>query len=118
MKGLNERVCSANAPVGQDGERSLLDTIPDDEHHEPSLQLQGEDLNSAVEKWLDCLSEKQRAVVVRRFGIHGFERATLEQVGAEIGVTRERVRQIQMDALARLRSVMESHGLSEDTLFD
>jgi RNA polymerase nonessential primary-like sigma factor len=118
MKGLNERVCSANAPVGQDGERSLLDTIPDDDHHEPSLQLQGEDLNSAVEKWLDCLSEKQRAVVERRFGIHGFERATLEQVGAEIGVTRERVRQIQMDALARLRSVMESHGLSEDTLFD
>ena len=118
MKGLNERVCSANAPVGQDGERSLLDTIPDDDHHEPSLQLQGEDLNSAVEKWLDCLSEKQRAVVERRFGIHGFERATLEQVGAEIGVTRERVRQIQMDALARLRSVMESHGLSEETLFD
>jgi len=118
MKGLNERVCSAHAPVGQDGERSLLDTIPDDDNHEPSAQLQGEDLNSAVEKWLDCLSEKQRAVVERRFGIHGYERATLEQVGAEIGVTRERVRQIQMDALARLRSVMESHGLSEDTLFD
>jgi RNA polymerase nonessential primary-like sigma factor len=56
--------------------------------------------------------------VERRFGIHGFERATLEQVGAEIGVTRERVRQIQMDALARLRSVMESNGFREDALFD
>ena len=118
MKGLNERVCSAHAPVGQDGERSLLDTIPDDDELEPSQQLQGEDLNSAVEKWLDCLSEKQRAVVERRFGIHGFERATLEQVGAEISVTRERVRQIQMDALARLRSVMESNGFREDALFD
>jgi len=71
-----------------------------------------------LETWLDCLSEKQRAVVERRFGIHGFEKRTLEQVGAEIGVTRERVRQIQMDALAHLRTIMVSHGLSEEALFD
>jgi RNA polymerase nonessential primary-like sigma factor len=71
-----------------------------------------------LERWLDRLTDKQKAVVERRFGLHGHEKATLEQVGEEIGVTRERVRQIQMDALARLRSIMESHGLSQDTLFD
>ena len=76
------------------------------------------DIHVVLETWLDCLTGKQRAVVERRFGIHGFEKRTLEQVGAEIGVTRERVRQIQMDALAHLHTIMVSHGLSEDALFD
>jgi RNA polymerase nonessential primary-like sigma factor len=64
------------------------------------------------------LGDKQRAVVERRFGLHGHRRATLEQVGAEIGVTRERVRQIQLDALANLREMMEAQGISGDILLD
>ena len=75
-------------------------------------------MQDVIDKWLRRLNEKQRAVVERRFGLHGYERETLEKVGAEIGVTRERVRQIQMDALSRLRSIMESHGLSGEALFD
>jgi RNA polymerase nonessential primary-like sigma factor len=62
------------------------------------------------------LDGKQRAVVIRRFGLCGHDRATLEEVGAELGVTRERVRQIQMDALRRLRRILESRGFSEDCL--
>jgi RNA polymerase nonessential primary-like sigma factor len=54
--------------------------------------------------------------VIRRFGLHGYERATLEEVGNELGVTRERVRQIQMDALKRLRKILESRGFTEDNL--
>ena len=64
------------------------------------------------------LSEKQRAVVERRFGLHGYRRETLEQIGEEIGVTRERVRQIQLDALKNLRAMMESHGISGDNMLD
>ena len=56
-------------------------------------------------------------MVERRFGLRGFERATLEEVGSEIGVTRERVRQIQIDALKKLREVMERSGYSQDVLF-
>ena len=118
LLGLNERMTATGSVVGREGERNILDTIPDSEETDPSYQAQADDVHSVLERWLDRLSEKQRAVVERRFGLHGFEKATLEQVGEEIGVTRERVRQIQIDALARLRSIMESHGLSQDTLFD
>ena len=118
LLGLNDRVSSTSAQIGLDGERSLLDAIPDDDAADPSRAVQAADMHEVLERWLGRLSDKQRAVVERRFGLHGHEKSTLEQVGEEIGVTRERVRQIQMDALARLRSIMESHGLSEDALFD
>ena len=96
----------------------MLDSIPDDDSSDPSKKVQAEVLHEVLERWLLRLSDKQRAVVERRFGLHGYEKCTLEQVGAEIGVTRERVRQIQIDALARLRSIMESHGISQEILFD
>ena len=62
------------------------------------------------------MSEKQRAVVERRFGLHGYAVSTLEEVGLEIGVTRERVRQIQMDALKKLKRILEHEGFSIDAL--
>ncbi|MGB5623723.1 MAG: RNA polymerase sigma factor RpoS [Gammaproteobacteria bacterium] len=118
MLGLSERVSASTSSIAGEGERNLLDTVADEDTLGPVQQLQMRDMHVVLETWLDCLTEKQRAVVERRFGIHGFEKRTLEQVGAEIGVTRERVRQIQMDALAHLHTIMVSHGLSEDALFD
>lgn len=117
MLGLNERVASVDTPIGKDEDRSLLDAIPDDNNPDPSELLQDEDLNDKLEYWLSQLNDKQRVVVERRFGLHGQERATLEEVGNEIGVTRERVRQIQIDALRRLRKILESEGFSEDVLY-
>ena len=118
LLGLNERIASVNAPIGKDGDRVLLDAIPDDDSADPSSQLQEENMHDVLHAWLDHLNEKQRSVVERRFGLNGYEKATLEEVGNEIGVTRERVRQIQMDALKRLRVILEREGLSEETLFD
>jgi RNA polymerase nonessential primary-like sigma factor len=118
MLGLNQRIVTSGNIVGREGERNLLDMIPDDEEASPSAQCQENDTREVLEHWLERLTDKQRAVVERRFGLHGYERATLEEVGEQIGVTRERVRQIQMDALNRLRSIMESHGLSQDALLD
>ncbi len=117
MLGLNERVASVDTPIGKDEDRSLLDSIPDDNNLDPSHILQDEDLNERLELWLSQLNDKQRVVVERRFGLRGQERATLEQVGHEIGVTRERVRQIQIDALRRLRKILENEGFSEDVLY-
>ena len=118
MLGLNERIASVDTPIGRDGDRLLLDAIPDEGDSDPSQLLQSEDLHTVVADWLARLSDKQREVVQRRFGLNGYEKATLEQVGESIGVTRERVRQIQMDALKRLRRILEKEGLSEDSLFE
>jgi len=117
MLSLNERVASVDTPIGKGEDRSLLDAIPDDNNLDPSQVLQEEDLNENLELWLNQLNDKQRVVVERRFGLNGQERATLEQVGNEIGVTRERVRQIQIDALRRLRKILENEGFSEEVLY-
>jgi RNA polymerase nonessential primary-like sigma factor len=117
MAGLNERVTSIDSPAERESGRSVLDTIPDEQNLDPSLILQDSDVRHHVDLWLTELNEKQRAVVERRFGLHGFEIATLEAVGNEIGVTRERVRQIQIEALRRLRQILEREGLSVETLF-
>ena len=117
MLGLRDRVSSVDVPVGKDNDRPLLEIIPDLANPEPSAILQNADVMANLEMWLNQLESKQRQVVVRRFGLHGYERTTLEEVGRELGVTRERVRQIQMDALRHLRKILESQGFSEDILF-
>ena len=118
MLGLNERIASVDAPTGRDYEKSLLDTIPDEQNPDPSLLLQNSDVKKHVDLWLGQLSEKQCAVVERRFGLHGREVSTLEEIGNELGVTRERVRQIQIEAIKRLRQILEREGFSVDALFN
>ncbi len=116
MLGLSERITSMDAPLGPDSDGSYADTIPDEAACDPSDLLQDQDVIEGVVQWLEQLSDKQREVVARRFGLLGYEMATLEEVGQEIGLTRERVRQIQVEALKRLRRIMERQGLSVDTL--
>ncbi len=117
MLGLNERISSVDSTLGPDSDKTLLDTLADEHTTDPCEQLQDDDLCSHIDSWLSELSQKQRDVVVRRFGLQGHESCTLEEVGQAIGLTRERVRQIQVEALKRLRSIMERNGLSVDTLF-
>ncbi len=114
---LNERVVSMDVPVGPDSDTSMVDMIADAQVCDPSQLLQDTDIKDNISVWLEELSEKQREVVARRFGLRGYESSTLEEVGREIGLTRERVRQIQVEALRRLRSIMEMQGLSGESLF-
>ncbi|KAB7622659.1 RNA polymerase sigma factor RpoS [Alkalilimnicola sp. S0819] len=116
MIGLNESTASVDVPIGKDADRMLLDAIPDENSPDPYAVLQDSDVLAHIDEWLSQLTEKQQAVVERRFGLHGYEKATLEEVGREIGVTRERVRQIQLDALKKLREVMERAGYSQDAV--
>lgn len=118
MLRLNERIASVDMPRGADAERSLLDTIPDENNVDPAVLLQSADVQSHVTAWLEKLTDKQRAVVERRFGLHGREVGTLEEVGSELGVTRERVRQIQIEALKRLRQILERDGFSGESIFE
>jgi RNA polymerase nonessential primary-like sigma factor len=117
MLGLNERVTSVDTPYGKDADKPLLDTIPDEVTPDPLMRIQNEGLNANMDNWLSKLNDKQREVVERRFGLHGYENSTLEQVASELGVTRERVRQIQMDALRRLRDILEKDGFSVEAIF-
>jgi len=116
MLGLNERTASVDSPMGPDSESSLLDAIPDENNIDPVVLLQDDDVKANIDKWIEQLTEKQREVVTRRFGLHGYDVSTLEDVGNNIGVTRERVRQIQIEALRKLREILEKEGFSVDAL--
>ncbi|WP_045858526.1 RNA polymerase sigma factor RpoS [Teredinibacter purpureus] len=117
MLALNERVTSMDVPIGPSSEKTVVDTVPDQQVSDPVDLLQDSDLSTSLNGWLDELSEKQREVVARRFGLRGHETSTLEEVGREIGLTRERVRQIQVEALRRLRDILEKQGLDATALF-
>lgn len=118
MLRLNERIASVDTPIGSDTEKALLDILADEKGHGPEEELQDKDIKCNIVEWLGELNPKQREVLARRFGLLGYEPSTLEDVGAEIGLTRERVRQIQVEALRRLRDLLSQQGLSLEALFN
>ena len=118
MLRLNERVSSVDVPVGKDGDRTLVESLADEHPNDPEELVEGDDLISSIEACLSELSDKQREVIARRFGLRGYDVSTLENVGKEIGLTRERVRQIQVEALKRLRDILQKQGIDGHILFD
>lgn len=118
LLGLHERVSSVDVPRASDSERSLLDSIPDESDPGPERLLHDNDVQINLEAWLAQLNDKQREVLEQRFGLCGREVATLEEVGNALGVTRERVRQIQLEALRRLREILEREGFSAHSILE
>ncbi|QJR82762.1 RNA polymerase sigma factor RpoS [Alteromonas pelagimontana] len=118
MLRLNERITSVDTPIGGENDKALLDILADSKEYGPEENLQDTDIKSNIIHWLEDLNPKQREVLARRFGLMGYEPSTLEDVGAEIGLTRERVRQIQVEALRRLRDMLGHQGLTLENLFD
>jgi len=114
---LHGRVTLRSGNVDDNGS-GPVDRLRARRDSEPPRCAQQDDVNEIVDRWVCELSAKQREVVERRFGLHGHRRETLERIGEEIGVTRERVRQIQLEALRNLRAMMESNGISGDTVLD
>lgn len=117
MLRLNERITSVDTPFGGESDKALLDIIADEKASGPESELQSDDIRTNIVCWLEELNSKQREVLARRFGLLGYEAATLEDVGAEIGLTRERVRQIQVEALKRLRDILSQQNLSIEAIF-
>jgi len=113
---LSEHSTSVDVPYGRETERPLLDTIEDVNGHDPEESLLEGDIRNHVDEWLGQLTEKQRIVIESRFGLHGYEVSTLEEVARDLGVTRERVRQIQIDALRRLQKVLREQGYNQEVL--
>lgn len=117
MLRLNEKISSVDSPIGGDSEKGLLDILTDERFDSPEETLQDSDIKTSIVHWLEELNPKQREVLARRFGLLGYEASTLEDVGKEIGLTRERVRQIQVEALRRLKDILGNEGLSIESLF-
>lgn len=113
--GLSEQLSTVESST-VDKDRLLQETVADDKQPDPSSILHKEEVQVCLHEWVALLNDKQRQVVEQRFGLNGDDVATLEEVGARIGVTRERVRQIQVEALKKLRKTLEKDGVSIDQL--
>ncbi len=116
LLNYGERVSSLDIMIGEEGNSSLVNFVSEESEQEPEEAINDDAVHDSVESWLHQLDPKQQEVIVRRFGLHGHDNSTLAQVGEELGLTRERVRQIQMEALRRLRRILENQGFSEDIL--
>lgn len=115
---LNEKTLSLDSPMGEESEKPLMDALPDQSSEEPAHELENSNLYNRLNECLQNLNEKQRSILAQRFGLYGFEEATLEEVGQKVGLTRERVRQIQVEALKHLRTVLENQGIETEILFN
>jgi RNA polymerase nonessential primary-like sigma factor len=114
--GHNEHLASLDAPLDVDPMLSIGESIPDEAGASPEHVLATSEIEGLVREWLGQLNDKQRTVIEQRFGLNGHEACTLESLAERLGVTRERVRQIQIEALAQLRRVVKRRGFSKDVL--
>jgi RNA polymerase nonessential primary-like sigma factor len=113
---LDVGVSSVEIQTDEGSDLSILDTVPVAEEQQPDEIAESENIQHCMEEWLGRLSAKHREIVARRFGLQGYESTTLEEVGKEIGLTRERVRQLQIEALGKLKRMLEREGFSSDCL--
>ena len=119
IRGLlahNEHMASLDAPLDIDPMLSVGESISDEHTVNPEAGLQTQEIESLVKQWLEQLNDKQRCVIERRFGLNSQEVCTLEELAGQLGLTRERVRQIQLEALGQLRRILRRRGLSKDVL--
>ncbi len=117
VMSVNERVTSLDAPLDIDPTLTVGESVADDENEIPDMQLHHGQVSQLVKAWLGELPEKHRLVIERRYGLNGYEIATLEEVAAMLELTRERVRQIQIEGLELLRKLLRRQGVSKDVLF-
>ena len=112
----NERMASLDAPLDIDPMLSIGESIPDEQHEEPDIQLHNAQIEHFVHDWLGQLTDKQRMVIERRYGLNGHEVCTLEELASALSLTRERVRQIQIEGLEHLRRILRRKGVTKDYL--
>lgn len=117
----DEQVISYDTAIG-DEDNTLLDNLGDDHQHDPERKMISADIKHKLKEWMQEIDEQYRDILERRFSLGRYARAsekdkeTFEQVGENVGLSRERVRQLQMEALRQLRRVMERHGVTADII--
>ena len=113
---MAEHVASLDTPLDSDPQSSLLDLMADVSESGPESDAEQHEMIALVRHWLDTIPIKQKQVIMRRFGLGHAHPATLEELADEMGLTRERVRQIQQEGLVRLKKTMMARGISKDSL--
>jgi len=119
IRGLlahNEHMASLDAPLDFDPMLTIGEAISDEQGINPEAGMQAQEVEALVKQWLEQLDQRQRTVIERRFGLNSREVCTLEELAGKLDLTRERVRQIQLEALAHLRRILRQRGLSRDAL--
>jgi len=109
-----EQPVSLDAPLDADASLTIQDGIADESALSPELLLHASGIERLVREWLDELTDRQRRVIERRYGLNGCDVVTLDELAGEMGVTRERVRQIQGEAIDKLRARAVRRGLDKD----
>lgn len=118
MLTLNERNISIDSPLSEGFEKAMIEVIACPNNHDPLEKYSQSNIKDNIERWIDHLSPKLREIIVRRYGLKGHDITTLDQTGIEIGLTRERVRQLQSEALKQLRKLIENDGENEGSLLN
>lgn len=113
---LSEHATSLDMPLDNDPQSTLMDMLPSENDDGPDSRAERHELGVLVREWLSKLPDKQRVVIMRRFGLDNDDPATLETLAEEMGVTRERIRQIQQEALIKLKRSFSSRGVGRDAL--
>jgi RNA polymerase sigma factor (sigma-70 family) len=112
VRDAMQELVSLDRPIGEDGDATMGDLIADANQVDPAdTALEGDAL-SQIDAALQALDDRERIILVLRFGLGGQEPQTLEEIGAHFGLTRERIRQMQNRALAKLRHPSRAHNLS------
>ncbi len=113
---LNEHIASLDAPLEIASSHTIGEVIADESATDPESLLQSREMGGLLDDWLAQLTERQRQIIERRYGLNGAEVSTLDALSGELGLTRERVRQIQVEGLDRLRKIIKRGGIARDSL--
>ncbi|UTV30041.1 RNA polymerase sigma factor RpoS [Photobacterium atrarenae] len=115
---LDAPVMSIDQTVSDDSNaQSISAFIADDGSKKPETVLGNQDVASLALSVLDCLNERDKEIICRRFGLLGYEAQTLQQVADEVGLTRERIRQLQVNSLKKLRNNLLRCNYDLEVLF-
>jgi RNA polymerase primary sigma factor len=109
LRTMGLRPVSLDAPISDEEQTSLCENIPDDQWLTPFEFLREKDFSEQIDRLLKTLNERERTIIAHRFGLNGRAAKPLEQVGELIGVTHERVRHLELAALAKLRRAFNNH---------
>lgn len=117
MNVIND-VTSLDSILFEGEEATIVESITTGNNEDPLILIVSKNMEGILEDSLNELDLKQRAILIRRFGLQGYHKSTLDEVAVEMGLTRERVRQIQITALRKLESALLKHGVRREDLVE
>lgn len=114
---MSEKALSIDSPSFDSHDKTLLDSLKDENADDPLAIFIENSVSIKINSWLKNLSDKHKDVIIKRYGLFGSDPKTLDQTGLEVGLTRERVRQLQTEGLKQLKHFIEADGNTQRSIF-